>query len=92
MNNKFTFTNKEEYLAYRSAWKAEYKELSQTIRELKANIRETQKNREYAGRMQYALIKERKAARTMLDDLKLSKMEAQRQYLEQKQSLQAVNV
>lgn len=89
---EFTFTNKEEYLAYRSAWKAEYKELSKTIRELKADIRETQKNRIHAGGMQYTLIKERKAARSMLDDLKLSKIEAQRQYLEQKQSLQAVSV
>jgi hypothetical protein len=35
MNNKFTFTNKEEYLAYRQAWKAEYKELSNTIRDIK---------------------------------------------------------
>lgn len=29
------FTNKETYLAYRSAWKAEYKQLSQDIRDLK---------------------------------------------------------
>jgi hypothetical protein len=35
MNNKFTFTNKEEYLAYRQSWKAEYKELSNTIRDIK---------------------------------------------------------
>jgi hypothetical protein len=92
MNNQFTFTNKEEYLAYRSNWKAEYKELSNTIRQIKSDIRMTQKNREYAGRMQYTLIKERKAAASMLEDLKLSKAEAQRQYLEQKQSLQAVSV
>jgi hypothetical protein len=32
---KLTFTNKEEYLAYRSNWKAEYKQLSQDIRDLK---------------------------------------------------------
>jgi hypothetical protein len=30
-----SFTNKESYLAYRSAWKAEYKQLSQDIRDLK---------------------------------------------------------
>lgn len=35
MNNKFTFTNKEEYLQYRKEWKAKYKELSQTIRDSK---------------------------------------------------------
>jgi hypothetical protein len=32
---KFTFTNKETYLAYRSEWKAQYKQLSQDIRDLK---------------------------------------------------------
>lgn len=81
---KATFTNKEEYLAYRSAWKAEYKELTRTIRQLKADIRQTQKEKEYAGGMQYTLILERRAANTMIEDLKLSKMEAQRQYLESK--------
>lgn len=30
---QFKFNNKETYLAYRSAWKAEYAKLSQTIRE-----------------------------------------------------------
>ena len=89
---KFTFTNKEEYLAYRSAWKDEYKELSRTIRELKADIRDIQRDGKNAGTYQYARNRDRKAARTMLDDLKFSKMEAQRQYLEQKQSLQAVSV
>ena len=29
------FTNKEEYLQYRKEWKADYKQLSQTIREKK---------------------------------------------------------
>lgn len=32
---KFTFTNKEEYLAYLSEWKAKYKQLSQDIRDLR---------------------------------------------------------
>ena len=31
----FTFTNKETYLAYRSEWKANYKKLTETIREYK---------------------------------------------------------
>jgi hypothetical protein len=33
--NKFTFTTKETYLQYRSAWKDDYKELSKTIKERK---------------------------------------------------------
>ncbi len=31
----YPFNNKEEYLAYRKMWKAEYKELSQSIRDAK---------------------------------------------------------
>lgn len=31
----YPFNNKEEYLAYRKMWKAEYKELTQTIRNVK---------------------------------------------------------
>jgi len=35
MKTTFTFTNKEEYLAYRAEWKAKYAEISETIREKK---------------------------------------------------------
>lgn len=77
----FTFTNKETYLAYRSEWKANYKNLSQEIRSLKTEIKETQRAKGYAGSMQYALLKKRAEAKAMLGDLELSKEIAQRQYL-----------
>lgn len=35
MKATFTFTNKNEYLAYRANWKAQYATLSETIREKK---------------------------------------------------------
>ncbi len=78
---KFTFNSKETYLAYRSEWKANYKALSQQIRETKVDIKETQRAKGYAGSMQYELLKLRKKSTAMLEELKLAKQEAQRQYL-----------
>lgn len=34
------FTTRDEYLAFRTQWRAEYKAISQEIRDLKRNIRE----------------------------------------------------
>jgi len=76
-----TFNSKETYLAYRSEWKAEYKQLSHEIRETKKDIRELMRNREYAGGLQSSLIRQRAEATAMIEELKLAKIEAQRQYL-----------
>lgn len=116
---KFTFTNKEEYLAYRSEWKAGYKELSNIIREKKWMRKEYSRaynkakrqigaGRDYYSNLwattdallsdnkRYAELKQkyksdkiwlekyRAVAKDMNEDLKLAKIEAQRQYLEQK--------
>jgi len=75
------FNSKEEYLAYRSEWKGEYKKISQFIRDLKAEIRDAQRNRKYAGDMQNSLRAWREHATLMLSELKASKEEAQRQYM-----------
>lgn len=83
----FTFNSKETYLAYRSKWKAQYKELSQQIRETKHDIKEAMRAKEYAGRMQYSLLKMRAQATAMLEELKLAKLEAQRQYRESRADL-----
>lgn len=131
MNNQFT--NKEEYLTYRSDWKVEYKALSQTIRDVKLMWRYTSQACNKAIQMvggsitydnvnkyfRYAeeMVKEdvriknlyekynndkkwirktrneyKKEATLMLEELKLAKIEANRQYLERKQSLQVVSV
>lgn len=118
---KFTFTNKEEYLAYRSAWKTEYKELSRTIKERKwlhskfasmankANLevgmdnpniikyfnyiqmleKENVKYSEIRAKQNWKISKEKLsvAATKMLEELKLSQIEANRQYLTSKQQL-----
>ena len=77
----YTFNSKETYLAYRSNWRANYKALSQQIRETKADIKETQRAKGYAGGMQYSLLKMRARATEMIEELKGAKQEAQRQYL-----------
>jgi hypothetical protein len=121
MNTKFTFTNKEEYLAYRSAWKLEYKILSQTIRDRKWMTKHHQRaystvNREipnyfsdwksFDAKVLAILSKNdryvaldklypkkvllerlRLAAKQMNIDLKLAKVEANRQYQEQHASV-----
>ncbi len=76
-----TFNGKEEYLAYRSEWKAEYKKISQIIRGLKREISEAQRNRQYAGASQAILRKWRIDATDMLEERKASKIRAQEQYL-----------
>jgi hypothetical protein len=77
----YTFNSKETYLAYRSNWKANYKNLSQQIRDIKNDIKGTQKAKGYAGAMQYELFKMRAKATTMIEELKGAHQEAQRQYL-----------
>jgi hypothetical protein len=101
---KLTFTNKQEYLAYRSNWKAQYKELSQQIRDykfcrwfvsLKNPARITPELEEqfkkivakHGNRAYYVYPLKRKAT-SMLQELKESKIEAQRQYLATKVSVQ----
>lgn len=94
---KFKFTNKEEYLAYRSNWKAEYKELSQQIRDykfcrwfvsLKNPKRITSELEERFkklvakhGNRFYYVYPLKQKATAMLAELKEAKQEAQRQYL-----------
>lgn len=85
---KFTFTNKETYLAYRSNWKAEYKTLSQEIRTLKAQVRESGHQITWTEFSQ--LYKLKAKATAMLEERKEAKAEAQRQYLQSKE--QAVTV
>lgn len=73
------FTNKEEYLAWRAEWRAQYAQLTQDIREHKLQ----RKDRDPATRSsaQYYCWKCRKEATELLELRKKSKVEAQRQYL-----------
>jgi len=80
-----SFTNKNEYLAWRQQWKAEYKNLSKQIRLLKISINEGQRNRLYVGGLQNELRDLRAEATQMLELRKQSKVVAQQQYLAAKQ-------
>lgn len=80
--NTTKFTNKEEYLAYRSNWKAEYKQLSKDIRTLKAEMRESGHQITWS---EFSQLKKLKINATeMLEALKQAKIEAQNQYLASK--------
>lgn len=118
--NKFTFTNRDEYFAYRKAWAAEYNELSKTIserkwltkthqkafntvwlivgsywpqhqkfdRELNFILQENEKYQELYKRSDKKIWLEelRKIANKMNLELKEAKIEAERQYQQQKNS------
>jgi ferredoxin-thioredoxin reductase catalytic subunit len=79
------FKNKEEYLAWRAAWRAEYQALSESIREQKCN----RKDRDPAIRSsaQCFCWRYRQEAAALLETRKRSKLEAQRQYLAAKAAL-----
>ena len=77
----YTFNSKETYLAYRSTWRANYKALSQQIRELSNDIKVTQREKGYAGAMQYQKLKLRAQATAAIEEMKGARAEAQRQYL-----------
>lgn len=90
------FNSKETYLAYRSEWKANYKQLSQQIRDFKfarwyqtlgekrqtpeGDARLLKISNQYKTNCFYVHGLKIKAT-SMLAELKLAKEEAQRQYL-----------
>jgi hypothetical protein len=75
----FTFNDLETYLAFRAAWKKEYSELSQEIRNLKATwTAEIRSGR--GGSTIYTLIRRRREATVMLLLLEEAKLESARQW------------
>jgi hypothetical protein len=78
------FTNKETYLAYRAEWKAQYKQLSAEIRKAKLDLKTAQREGTASWRHFRACSDGKARAREMLDQLRDAKIEAQRQWLEQK--------
>lgn len=99
---KFTFNNKETYLAYRSNWKAEYKELTKQIRNakfckwfcslqkeerIKPNLARFEKISPTTKWNSYAMFVMQTKATAMLEELKEAKKEAQSQYLNNKNQL-----
>lgn len=84
----FTFTTKETYLAYRAEWKAEYAQLSNTIRETTLAIKKQHQEKGWADFQFWNLLRKSVArANAMLEELKEAKIEAGRQYNMQKEEI-----
>jgi hypothetical protein len=84
----FTFTTKEQYLEFVADWKHDYAKLSADIREGKKEMRETMRNRQYAGGTQNWLRSSAAEATDMIAMRKAAKVEAQKQYLAAKAASQ----
>ncbi len=81
--NAFNFNSRETYLAWRANWKKEYKETSSLIRSTKNNIKNQHRTQGYANSIEWSTYNRAyNDACNALEILKLSKIEANRQYLE----------
>lgn len=76
-------TNKDEYLAFRSAWRTAYKLLSAIIRKSKTDFKNTQRSGTTAEirDAQLSLNTMRYKARTMLEARQISKTQASQNYV-----------
>lgn len=76
---KAGFTDRASYLTWRTAWKENYRQLTQDIRDAKKE----RKNPDASCRAsaQYSCWRLRAQATAMLEQRKASKIEAQKQYL-----------
>lgn len=74
------FTNKETYIAWRTAWKALYAQITKDIQQLKRDRRDGGPETRATAQWELAL-RYRPKARELLELRKQSKEEAQRQYL-----------
>lgn len=79
----FAFSNREEYLTNRAAWKANYKALSSAQREAKQGLKTAFRAHDYAtANPLIRLIDSNKTmASYLIAGLAFAKVEAQRQYL-----------
>lgn len=79
-NFELTFTDRETYIEWREQWRAEYKMLSQNIRELKLNIKNTARAGKDASLLQMRLHTWSSKATRMLKQREKSKVLAASQY------------
>lgn len=86
MNSKWakapflSFNSKDEYIEQRTAWRREYRQLSDEIRATKTACKEKMRANEYAGGDQSALIRLRAKATEMIDVRHQQKVRAREQY------------
>lgn len=77
----FAFTSRDTYVAYRAAWKAEYKQLSQDIRREKLEVKEAHRSGGLGYTLSSSIRRHQARATDMLAELMDAKIEAQRQYV-----------
>ena len=77
-----TFTDRDGYLAWRADWRAEYKEISANIREMRAVWRAEGSHHEFPLHSQ--LYEKRARARSMLTLRRASKIRVEQLYQEAK--------
>lgn len=75
----FTFNTRDTYLAFRAEWRSKYQELSQIIRELKAQHREELASGKDSYK-HYDIIRRRREANAMMQLLEEAKQESARQW------------
>ena len=80
---EFNFNTRAEYLAYTDEWKDAYKTLSAEIRAIKHQIKEESRERGYTY-LWYDLRSAKDIARTLINERHAAKVEAARQYRENK--------
>lgn len=98
---KYTFTNREEYKQYIIGWKSDYASISQNLRnakfcnwynklgpkrQTKELIRKFNALEYWHGSTYYSILIDKLQASAMLSELKAAKIEAQRQYLAEKEA------
>ena len=76
----FSFNDRASYLAYRAQWKAEYRALSDDIRQTKRYIREMYAKGRIPSNEQSERVYLALQATAMLEELKEAKLEAARQW------------
>lgn len=79
----FDFATREEYLADRAAWKANYKALTTAQRKAKMDLKKAFRDEDFRAvdRFMSEAASNKATARELLDTLAEAKQEAQEQYL-----------
>jgi hypothetical protein len=82
----FVFANREQYLEFVHLWKAAYAQLSRALHEQKLLVKATQRQHEYAGKLQFRLLELQGEATVQLDMRRQAKLESHRQFLAARQT------
>lgn len=87
----FPFSDRATYLAWRRAWKAQYKDLSGRIRETKLELKNRMRSGNGPWIIQPALARLQIEARAMMQEIEEAKQQAARQYAAERQGSLAIS-